>query len=96
MKVCRTDANQTEIVLALRAAGAFVQSLAACGCGVPDLLVMRGGRIVLMEVKDGSKPESERRLTPAQVAWHKMAEAVGVTVRVVNDSGEALQAIGGP
>lgn len=35
----RTDANQAEIVAALRTRGALVQSLAGVGAGVPDLLV---------------------------------------------------------
>lgn len=38
-RAARTDANQTAIVEALRKCGASVQSLAAVGKGVPDLLV---------------------------------------------------------
>jgi hypothetical protein len=69
----RIDANHHEVVAALRACGARVQRLEQGG-GVPDLLVAAriGGRWwtnVLVEIKDGKKPPSERRLTPDQQAW---------------------------
>lgn len=66
----RLDANQPEIVRALRAAGCSVQSLAALGDGVPDLLVGWLGRNYLLEVKDGSLPPSRRRLTDDEERWH--------------------------
>jgi hypothetical protein len=47
----RVDANQSEIVDALRAAGRSVQSLSAMGKGVPDLLVGYRGTNYLLEVK---------------------------------------------
>jgi len=62
-RAARTDANHQEIVAALRRAGIAVKSLAAVGKGMPDLLVAFRGVNVLLEVKDGSKPESERQLT---------------------------------
>lgn len=66
----RLDANHAAIVAALRAAGATVQSLAAVGDGCPDLLVGFAGHNYLIEVKDGTKPPSARRLTPEQERWH--------------------------
>lgn len=68
-RAARTDANHEEIVKALRAVGATVQSLAAVGHGVPDLLVGYQGKTILMEVKDGKKPPSKRELTEDQVKW---------------------------
>ena len=65
----KTDANQGEIVAALRKAGASVQSLAAVGRGCPDLLVGWQGDNYLLEVKDGGKPTSGQKLTVDQVAW---------------------------
>ena len=70
MRAARIDANHEQIVSALRAAGASVQSLAGVGKGVPDLLVGFQGKTLLMEVKDGRKTPSERRLTEDQVRWH--------------------------
>jgi Holliday junction resolvase len=67
----KVDANQVEIVKALRSVGCTVQSLAATGQGVPDLLVGFRERTYLLEIKDGSKPASARKLTPDQVIWHQ-------------------------
>jgi len=70
-RAAKVDANQTEIVKALRQVGASVQSLASTGKGVPDLLVGFRGKNLLLEVKDGGKVKSDRKLTPDQVAWHQ-------------------------
>lgn len=67
----RTDRTHGEVVAAFRAAGCSVQSLAAVGGGVPDLLIGMSGRAFLVEVKDGQAPPSARRLTPAQLAWRE-------------------------
>lgn len=68
-RAAKVDATQDAIVSALRAAGVTVQSLAAVGQGVPDLLCGWRGEIWLVECKDGAKPPSKRVLTPDQVAW---------------------------
>ena len=88
----KIDANQPEIVAALKSVGATVQSLASAGSGVPDLLVGFRKQTYLLEVKDGSKPPSARELTRDQVAWH-MAWWGGPCM-VVNSPDEALMAIG--
>lgn len=87
------DANQSEIVAALRKIGASVTPLHTVGGGVPDLLVGRAGQTWLIEVKDGRKPPSDRRLTPDQVEWH--AAWRGGPVAVVEDAGAALALITG-
>lgn len=70
-RAAKIDANQEQVVSALRSAGATVQSLAAIGKGCPDLLVGYNGFTFLMEVKDGNKPPSARVLTPQQQEWHR-------------------------
>lgn len=91
-RAARTDSNQGEIVAALRAAGCTVQSLAAVGGGVPDLLVAdRDGVLILLECKDGSKPPSARRLTQEQEAWHE--EWRGSPIYVVTDAEEAISVL---
>jgi len=57
----RIDENQNEIVKALRKAGAYVRIISQ-GDGIPDLLVAYKGFTILMEVKDGNKPPSARKL----------------------------------
>jgi hypothetical protein len=69
-KAARVDANQEQVVSVLRGYGASVQTLAAVGKGVPDLLVGYRGRNFLLEVKDGDKPASQTKLTPDQQDWH--------------------------
>ncbi len=66
----KVDANQAEIVSALRSVGATVTPTHAAGQGFPDLVVGFRGVNLLIEVKDGAKPPSERKLTPAQKEWH--------------------------
>ena len=61
----RIDANATDIVKALRKAGAFVRIITQ-GDGIPDLLVAFQGKTILMELKDGDKCPSARKLTEAE------------------------------
>ena len=75
MKAARVDANHVAVVAALRKAGATVQSLAGVGKGVPDLLVGIRGKTALLEVKDGAKVPSARRLTEDQLKWHAACRA---------------------
>ena len=91
MRAAKIDANQLEIVKALRKIGATVQSLAATGDGVPDLLVGYQGNTYLIEVKDGSKVPSARKLTPDQEVWHE--KWTGGTLGVANSIEEALNII---
>ena len=61
-RAAKRDDNEGEIVAALRKAGAVVRFITQ-GDGLPDLLVGFQGRTILMEVKDGAKVPSQRRLT---------------------------------
>lgn len=92
MRAARIDANHEQVVLALRTAGATVQSLAATGKGVPDLLVGFQGKTLLMEIKDGSKAPSERRLTEDQLKWHGAWR--GGPLTVVDGVDAALRMLG--
>lgn len=90
-RAAKIDRNQPEIVSALRAAGVTVQPLHSVGMGCPDLLCGFKGRNVLLEVKDGARPPSERRLTDAQVEWHAGWRG---DVAVVETIEQALTAVG--
>jgi hypothetical protein len=91
MRAAKVDANQSEIVAALRRVGATVQQLHTVGKGCPDLAVGWRGQTFLIEVKDGNKPPSARKLTEDQVEWHGGWKG---QVAVVNSVDEALAAIG--
>lgn len=64
------DDNQREIVDALKAIGATVTSTANLGKGFPDIAVGYYGQNFLLEIKDGSKPPSARKLTEDEERWH--------------------------
>ena len=91
-RAAKVDANQEQIVQALRAAGAVVQTLAAVGKGVPDLLVGYQGKTLLLEVKDANKPPSERKLTEDQIKWHGAWR--GGPLAVVDGPEAALRMLG--
>lgn len=91
-RAAKTDDNQTAIVDALRNAGCKVLSLAACGKGVPDLLVMVPQKHVpdwfcFLEVKNPAGRGIG--LTPDQIKFH--AEW---PVTVVTSPEGALRAVG--
>lgn len=92
MRKAKVDTNQEVIVQALRAAGATVQSLAAVGHGVPDLLVGFRNQTVLLEVKDGAKRPSQRRLTEDQIKWH--GQWNGGVLAIVDSAESALRVLG--
>lgn len=69
-RAAKVDRNQSEIVDALRKAGATVQPLHTVGAGCPDLLVGFRGLNHLIEVKDWQAAASDRKLNPGQVKWH--------------------------
>lgn len=87
----RTDRNQSEIVRALRQAGASVHPTHELGKGFPDLAVGYRKKNFLLEVKDPLQPPSRKRLTPDEKVWH---ETWGGEVTVVETAEEALRLIG--
>jgi hypothetical protein len=89
-RAAKVDAVQDQVVSALRAAGARVQSLAAIGKGCPDILVAHGdaedAELYLMELKTGKAEPNE-----LQKKWHIEWMA---PVYVVRSPDEALKVIG--
>ena len=81
----RIDANQNDIVAALRACGAVVRVVTQ-GDGIPDLLVGYRGYTLLLEVKDGSKPPSRQALTADEALW--MSNWAG-SYRIVRSEADA-------
>ena len=80
----RVDANQTQIVSALRAAGAYVWII-----GLPvDLLVGYRGHTFLVEIKSGSK----KRFTTLQIDFFENWS--GSTLARVDSPEAALRMIG--
>ena len=65
-RAARKDENQSEIVETLRALG-FSVFVMDEPC---DLLLGKLGKNYLIEIKDGAKPPSQRKLTKAQAEFH--------------------------
>lgn len=88
------DANESEIIAALKAVGADVEPIST-GQGVPDLLVGYKGVNYLIEVKPepvkGEVFASSVKLNPKQVKWHS---AWGGQVSVARTVEDALKVIG--
>lgn len=89
----KIDANQNDIVAALRKAGATVRIISQ-GEGIPDLLVGFRGETMLFEVKDGGKPPSARQLTPAEKKFFdEWTGGICAIVESVEDALELLEGI---
>jgi hypothetical protein len=87
----KPDANQSEIIGALRAAGASVTILAGVGRGCPDLLVGIRDHNLLMEIKN--LEGRGNRLTTEQEAWIKAWKG---QVAIVTSIDEALTVLREP
>jgi len=64
-RAARADANQPEIVECFRSLGWYVliiSQLKNC-C---DIMVSKGGQTIAIEIKDGSKPPSARKLSTGE------------------------------
>jgi hypothetical protein len=89
----RTDANHSDVRDGLRKAGYDVLDLSDCGNGVPDLVVSRKDfRLppVFLEVKDGKKPPSARKLTEAEEKWLRYCGEITHTVTSLEEALEVL------
>lgn len=83
------DGNHRTVVDAFRRAGCSVLVLSTSVAGAPDLLAGCAGRSFLVEVKDGSKPPSRRKLRDSQVEF--AASWRGSPVHVVKSAEEAFE-----
>lgn len=90
----RTDGNHAEIRQAFRALGAYVLDTSHVGGGFPDLIVGTRGRWLMVEIKDGSKPPSRRKLTADQLVLHAEVQRVGCAVHVVETADQAYALLG--
>lgn len=89
-RAARVDANHQQIRSALEAVGWCVIDTSRIGDGFSDLVCARRGVVVFVEVKDGSKPPSDRRLTPAEEMFRMRVETAGIRYHVVTSIPEAV------
>ena len=82
MIACKVDNNQREIVKKLRKIpGVTVSITSALGDGFPDIVVGYKGVNHLIEIKDGSKPPSRRKLTPAEERELELKDEIEIEKR---------------
>jgi hypothetical protein len=81
-RAAKIDQNQTLIVKQLRLLGYSVYITSMVGKGFPDLVIGKRNENYLVELKDGSKPPSARKLTDDEA---KFIEGWQGTVIVAHD-----------
>ena len=70
-QAAKIDSNQKAIVKSLRGIpGVTVEITSMMGKGFVDIIVGYKGVNYLVELKDGNKPPSQRKLTPDEDIWH--------------------------
>lgn len=98
-RAARKDANHGDIADGLRADGWTVMDLSGAGNGIPDILVGRPrtdiapGLCVPIEIKDGSKPPSARRLTPDEERVRNNWTGPYLLVISLEDARQQLEAL---
>lgn len=84
----RTDRNHAEIINALRKIpNLSVFSTHEVGKGFPDIVIGYKGVNYLIEIKDGNKPPSARKLTDAELQFHYNWKG---QIKIVNNLDEVL------
>jgi hypothetical protein len=89
-RAAKVDANHAAIREALRKSGWHVEDTSAVGNGFPDLVAIRFGQVEFIEVKDGAKVKSARRLTAREEVVALKFAAAGKRVRVIETIEQAV------
>jgi hypothetical protein len=85
-RAASVDRNQPAIVDVFRRMGASVEMLHGVGKGCPDLLVGILGFNWIVEVKDGTRKPSERRLNDMQQDWHEAWNGQVTVIETTDDA----------
>jgi Holliday junction resolvase len=81
----RRDNNHTDIVGTFRACGFSVLDTANLGNGAPDIFVSKAGETWAIEIKDGSKPPSARKLTKDEEIFRATWQGEYAIIQSVED-----------
>ena len=92
MRAKRVDANQPDIVSALRAAGAFVRPTHGAGDGFPDVVAAFRGRWHFFEIKSSDVAARRKGATAERQAHFREQSALRrCVVHVVTTAEEAVR-----
>jgi hypothetical protein len=84
-KYGRRDDNHTDIVGTFRAIGFSVLDTASLGGGAPDVMVSNHLNTWAIEIKDGTKPPSARKLTKAEETFRDTWQGRYAIIESVDD-----------
>lgn len=88
----RTDANHKEIVDSIRKIPSLsVFSTHMVGKGFPDIVIGYKGINYLVEIKDGAKTKSQKKLTDDEIRFHQSWFGQIIVCECVKDVLELLQ-----
>lgn len=82
--VAKVDANQPEVVATFRRLGWYVliiSQLKNC-C---DIIVSKNGRTIAVEIKDGSKPPSQQKLSAGEEKFRSEWQGEYMLITCVDD-----------
>lgn len=82
-RAARRDANHNQIAGDVVALGGGVIDLTDSENAGFDMLVVFAGKLFAVEVKDGAKPPSKRKLTDNEQARREMLERLGAKYTVI-------------
>lgn len=83
-RAAKVDDNQSEIVALFRKLGwtvLIISQLKNCA----DIIVSKNGRTVTIEIKDGNKPPSQRKLSDGEVKFRDSWQGEYALVICTND-----------
>jgi hypothetical protein len=90
-RAARVDANHKQIVDWFRQCRFQVLDLSRVGQGCPDLLISMSGHTALVEIKDGNKPPSGRKLTPDEQKFHRTWKGLTFIVESIDDAQHIIE-----
>jgi hypothetical protein len=87
----RKDSNHKEIVDALIKMHVSVLDTSQLGNGAPDIVIGFKGKSILVEIKDGNKPPSARKLTDDEAIFQSSWKGEYVVIKSVEEALALLQ-----
>jgi len=84
-KYGKPDRNHQEIIKFIRSIGGVVLDCKSLKNAF-DILVGYKGKLYIIEIKDGQKPPSQRKLTKGEIQCREMFESVGCDYYVVTST----------
>lgn len=87
----KVDANQPELVALWRTLGCVVIPVTAEPDAGFDVIVCYNGCVELVEIKDGNKPPSKRKLTDGELVRKAELEGVGCALNIIETEDQAME-----